>query len=87
MQLGTRSALPAELLAGRPSTPEPERGPIVCVCHGVGELAISAAASGGACTIDAIGVATRAGTNCGSCRPAVARLLAAALAPDLEPVE
>ena len=85
-QLGTMSALPAELLAGRPSTPEPDRGPIVCVCHGVGEQVIAAAANEGSHTLEAIGTLTRAGTNCGSCRPAVARLLATALARNLEPV-
>ena len=86
-QLGTQTALPAELLAGRPSTPEPERGPIVCVCHGVGEQMIAASVNAGAATLEAIGIATRAGTNCGSCRPAITRLLAAVLAPDLEPVQ
>ena len=77
-QLGTVSALPAELLAGRPSTPEPDRGPIICVCHGVGERTIRAAATDGSHSLEAVGAATRAGTNCGSCRPAIARLLAAA---------
>ena len=86
-QLGTVTALPAELLAGRPSTPEPDRGPIVCVCHGVGEQVICAAVIEGSHTLDAIGKVTRAGTNCGSCRPAIARLLSAALAHNLEPVQ
>ena len=83
-QLGTVAALPAELLAGRPSVPEPDRGPIVCVCHGVGERAIRAAATDGSNTLEAIGTATRAGTNCGSCRPAIARLLAAVPKFELE---
>ena len=86
-QLGTVTALPAELLAGRPSRPEPDRGPIVCVCHGVGEQVIADAAIEGCHTLDAIGTLTRAGTNCGSCRPAIARLLSAALARILEPVQ
>jgi assimilatory nitrate reductase catalytic subunit len=29
-----------------------------------------------ACSVAAIGEATRAGTNCGSCRPSLARMLA-----------
>ncbi len=77
-QLGATEASPAELLAGRPSRPAPDRGPVVCVCHGVGEFAIAAAADAGARTVAAIGEATCAGTNCGSCRPVIARLLEAA---------
>ncbi len=86
-QLGTSEAAATELLAGRPSTPQIDRGPIVCVCHGVGEKAITAAACAGASTVDACGKATRAGTNCGSCRPAIARLLEAALADVREAAE
>ena len=83
-QLGTVTAMPAELLAGRPSAPAPDRGPIVCVCHGVGEQVVIAAANRGSRTLEDIGTATCAGTNCGSCRPAIARLLETALAHSLE---
>ena len=83
-QLGQAEASAMELLAGRPSTPAPDRGPIVCVCHGIGEHAITLAACAGAATVEAIGNATCAGTNCGSCRPAIARLLEAALADHME---
>ncbi|MBN9146242.1 MULTISPECIES: nitrate reductase [unclassified Novosphingobium] len=65
-----------EWLAARPSTPAPDRGAIVCVCHGVGEKDIEEAICAGACSVAAIGEETRAGTNCGSCRPALARMLA-----------
>ena len=75
-ELGTAAASPCELLAGRPSTPQPDRGPIACVCHGVGTQAIDAAVCAGARDVMAVGAATRAGTNCGSCRPAIARMLA-----------
>ncbi|MCT2398784.1 nitrate reductase [Novosphingobium mangrovi (ex Huang et al. 2023)] len=74
-QLGLGEASAAELLAGRPSTPLPDRGAIVCVCHGVGELDIADAAGNGAATVAEVGACTRAGTNCGSCRPAIAKLL------------
>lgn len=74
--LGRSDATPQELLAARPATPAPDRGAVVCVCHDVGTVAIAEAAKGGACTIARIGAQTRAGTNCGSCRPAIARLLA-----------
>jgi assimilatory nitrate reductase catalytic subunit len=73
--LGRTEAGAVELLAGRPTTPLPNRGAIVCVCHGIGEVDIAAAASAGAATVEAIGAKTCAGTNCGSCRPAIARLL------------
>lgn len=77
-QLGGLPSGP-ELLAGRPAQPQPDRGPIVCVCLGVGTRAIDAAACSGAATVAAVGSATGAGTNCGSCRPAIARRLNAAL--------
>jgi assimilatory nitrate reductase catalytic subunit len=74
-QLGTTDAGPAELLAGRPSAPAPDRGSIVCICHGIGECDILDAANAGASSVKCVGDSTRAGTNCGSCRPAIARLL------------
>ncbi len=76
-QLNAAAPQAIELLAGRPSMPEVERGPIVCVCHGIGSKQIKAAAEDGAGTVAAIGAACSAGTNCGSCRPAIARLLRA----------
>jgi assimilatory nitrate reductase catalytic subunit len=76
-QLGVGGATSVELLAGRPATPVPSRGPIVCVCLGIGANAIASACEAGAETVQAIGQATGAGTNCGSCRPEIARLLAA----------
>ncbi|NBC36651.1 molybdopterin-dependent oxidoreductase [Novosphingobium sp. FSY-8] len=74
-QLGAPGAA-TEWLAARPSTPAPDRGAIVCVCHGVGTNDIADAVAQGACSVAAIGSATKAGTNCGSCRPALSRLLA-----------
>jgi assimilatory nitrate reductase catalytic subunit len=80
-QLGRTDGAPLEWLAGRPMTPGADRGPIVCVCHGIGANQIRAAAQDGAATVEAIGAATCAGTNCGSCRPAIARLLAECVQP------
>jgi assimilatory nitrate reductase catalytic subunit len=51
--------------------------PPVCVCHGVGASAIAAAIAAGCDTVDAVGAATKAGTNCGSCRPEIRSALAA----------
>uniref|UniRef100_UPI00286E49C2 nitrate reductase n=1 Tax=Novosphingobium sp. TaxID=1874826 RepID=UPI00286E49C2 len=86
-QLGQTEAGAVELLAGRPSTPVPDRGAIVCVCHGIGELDIAAAARSGAATVEAIGEKTCAGTNCGSCRPAIARLLESVCTQAMEAAE
>ncbi len=65
-----------ELLAGRPAAPQPDRGPIVCACFDVGLNAIVAAIAGQRLvTVEAVGEALSAGTNCGSCRPAIRRLI------------
>ncbi|PXA98703.1 nitrate reductase [Nostoc sp. 3335mG] len=72
----TDTASPIELLAGRSATPAPDRGPIVCVCFDVGLKTILAAIAGQQLTtVEAVGGALSAGTNCGSCRPAIQRLL------------
>ncbi|RJF90217.1 nitrate reductase [Sphingomonas cavernae] len=64
------------LLAGRPAKPAPDRGPIVCVCFDVGMKQIMAAITDQALTsVEAVGAALSAGTNCGSCRPAIQRLI------------
>ena len=74
-QLGTSGAAIPELLAARPSAPAPDRGPVVCVCHGIGVRQIIAAMNDGAGSVAEIGRICGAGTNCGSCRPALARML------------
>jgi len=63
------------LLAGRPAEgalPEPP----VCVCFGIGARAIQSAIDAGCTSVEAIGAATTAGSNCGSCRPEIGALLA-----------
>ena len=74
-QLGQQAGNVGELLAGRPAAPLPDRGPIVCVCHDVGEQQVLSAIEEGAGSVEEIGKRTCAGTNCGSCRPILARLL------------
>jgi assimilatory nitrate reductase catalytic subunit len=86
-QLGTADAATAEWLAGRPRSPAPDRGPLVCLCNSVHTADIALARSAGAGTVAEIGDATSAGTNCGSCRPAIARLLEAGRATALEAVQ
>ncbi len=75
-QLGSDTAAASELLAGRPMSPAADRGAIVCVCFNVGETAIrDAIAEQQLTSVEAVGCALRAGTNCGSCRPAIRAIL------------
>lgn len=74
-QLGKAEARAVELLAARAANSKSDRGPVVCVCHGVGRNQIEEACCAGAVTLEALGAATLAGTNCGSCRPAISALL------------
>ncbi len=68
----------ATLLAGRAGAAAPDPGPTVCACFGVGlHDIVRAIASQGLADVDAVGKALSAGANCGSCRPEIARLVAA----------
>jgi assimilatory nitrate reductase catalytic subunit len=64
------------LLTGRPLAPIADVGPMVCACLKVGARAIEAACVAGAATVEAVGAATGAGTNCGSCKIEIARMIA-----------
>jgi len=75
-QLGGEDASTVELLAGRPATPQADRGPIVCVCFDVGmKTILDAIRTTALASVEQVGAALGAGTNCGSCRPAIARML------------
>ncbi|WP_158964721.1 nitrate reductase [Chachezhania sediminis] len=66
------------LLSGQPGADRPDPGAIVCSCFEVGVNTIrSAIAEQGLVTVEAIGAALRAGTNCGSCRPEIRALIEA----------
>jgi assimilatory nitrate reductase catalytic subunit len=56
----------------------PDPGPTVCACYHVGANSLLAAVQSGCNTLEAIGTRLRAGTNCGSCRPEILRMLAVA---------
>ena len=74
-QLAERVAAPT-LLAGRGPGKAVDRGAVVCACFDIGLRTILAAIADQQLTdVAAIGAALGAGTNCGSCRPALARLL------------
>jgi len=82
-ELFAESALTAEarsaLLFGRPPGAPVDRGALVCACLKVGARDVQAAIVAGAASPDAVGAVTGAGTNCGSCRPEIARMIAASL--------
>ncbi|MEM0943200.1 MAG: (2Fe-2S)-binding protein, partial [Pseudomonadota bacterium] len=70
---------PQRVLAGRPGRDRPDPGATVCGCFEVGVNTILAAITDqGLSNVDQIGAALQVGTNCGSCRPELARLLAMA---------
>jgi assimilatory nitrate reductase catalytic subunit len=56
---------------------------VVCACRNVRATRIETAIAGGACSVEAVGEATTAGSVCGSCRPEIARMLAAAPAKEV----
>jgi assimilatory nitrate reductase catalytic subunit len=75
-QLAEAQAAPT-LLAGRAPGATVERGAIVCACFDIGVRTIVAAIRDQRLAdVAAIGAAIGAGTNCGSCRPALAKLIA-----------
>ncbi len=55
-----------------------DRGGEICACFGVSCAAVEMAIADGAASLDAVGAVTRAGTNCGSCRPEIRALVRAA---------
>ncbi len=69
---------PLVALAGRSPANQPDPGATVCACFNVGRNTLLAAAAKGARSVAALGEATCAGTNCGSCKPELAALLAEA---------
>jgi assimilatory nitrate reductase catalytic subunit len=69
-------ATPSELLAGRPARPAMDEGSIVCACFDIGtRTLVRAIADQRLISVEQVGIALRAGTNCGSCRPAIRNLL------------
>ena len=65
------------LLAGRAPDGGTDHGPLVCACYGVGRNQIYGAIENGvAGSVEEIGAALKAGTNCGSCLPELRRLVA-----------
>ncbi|MEM8631828.1 MAG: nitrate reductase [Pseudomonadota bacterium] len=66
-----------DVLAARPGADRPDPGPTVCSCMSVGRnTLLTALGSTPGMTVERLCEATGAGTNCGSCRPEVADLVA-----------
>ena len=81
-QLGREDVSTTELLAGRPATAQADRGAIICVCFDIGmNTILDTIRTDALASVAEVGAALNAGNNCGSCRPAIARLLEAELSP------
>ena len=66
-----------DVLTGRRPADQPDPGPLLCSCFGVGvHTIVNAVETQGLMSVEAVGTALHAGTNCGSCRPEIAALLA-----------
>ena len=63
------------VLAGRAGDALDDPGPIICACLAVGANSIRQTVAAGCTTIDAVGEACAAGTNCGSCRSEIQRII------------
>ena len=75
--MALNTTTPFKVLAGVPIDANMDKGKIICACEGVGELEIKKALDGNGCaTVSDLGKTLKAGENCGSCRPELARLVA-----------
>ena len=64
------------ILAGRPGAGRADRGETICSCFQIGINQIRAAITDAGCaTVAEVGVSLKAGTNCGSCRPEIQRVI------------
>ncbi|GHC72647.1 nitrate reductase [Limoniibacter endophyticus] len=77
--LGSRDALSSAermaLLSGRSPVPMPAVGRIICSCFNVDVNQIVSAIAAGCGEVDDIGERIRAGTNCGSCRSEIRKII------------
>jgi len=72
-------AAAGEALTGRTPADRPDPGPVLCSCFGVGvNTILTAIETQGLMSVESVGAALQAGTNCGSCRSEIAGLIARA---------
>ena len=64
-----------KLLAGRPAETTADDGNTICSCYSVGSRIIIREIHAGAGTVQEIGARVKAGTNCGSCRSEIQRMI------------
>jgi assimilatory nitrate reductase catalytic subunit len=74
-QIGTAER--GSLLRGWPAQGGYDPGPTICACFSVGANAILDAIKAGCSSVQEVGQLLRAGTNCGSCRPEISRMIPA----------
>ncbi|TIX86531.1 nitrate reductase [Rhizobium sp. P44RR-XXIV] len=72
------------LVAGRPGADTVDAGATVCSCFSVGVNQIVIAIRGGCHSVEAVGKALNAGTNCGSCRAEIRGIIDGCLAAAAE---
>ena len=66
-----------DVLTGMTPADRIDPGPIICACLNVGiNTIVTAIETRAALSVDALGQALGAGTNCGSCKPELAALVA-----------
>jgi assimilatory nitrate reductase catalytic subunit len=63
------------VVAGKAPVNEIDKGAIICSCFGVGSNEIADAVRSGCFSVEAVGNATQAGSNCGSCRSEIKELI------------
>ncbi|OBY26966.1 nitrate reductase [Leisingera sp. JC1] len=74
---GLPGSFAPDVLTGFAAAGRPDPGPVVCACFSVGaNTIVHAIQTGGLMSVEEVGAALQAGTNCGSCRPDIAGLLA-----------
>jgi assimilatory nitrate reductase catalytic subunit len=75
--LASQTGAPApDILTGMTPADRPNPGPVLCACLNVGiNTIVSAIEEKGLLSVEALGEALGAGTNCGSCKPELAALL------------
>ncbi len=81
--LGKEALSPTErktVVAGMTPASNVDQGPLICSCFAVRRVTIATAVHEGAATVEAIGDILKAGTNCGSCRPEIKRVISDELA-------
>ncbi|MEM0948085.1 MAG: molybdopterin-dependent oxidoreductase [Pseudomonadota bacterium] len=65
-----------DVLTGRTPAHFPDPGPVLCSCFGVGiNTIVTTIETDGLMSVDQVGAALKAGTNCGSCKSEIADLL------------